>query len=81
MKDTTQNCFKVGLDKLFKHLLPTGGTQLTDDHIRSVYLLDTGSTVIVCRSVFFGDYMVPGAESRAYDEVTDLTQLTTVIEK
>lgn len=32
VKDTSQQCFKVGLDKLLKHLAPTG--TLTDDHIR-----------------------------------------------
>ena len=33
------------------------------------------------RSLFFGDYMVPGAEPRVYDEVTDFDQLTSTIEK
>lgn len=31
------------------------------------------------RSLFFGDYMV--AENKVYDEVTDLKQLTEVMEK
>lgn len=31
------------------------------------------------RSLFFGDYMI--AENKVYDEVTDLKQLTEVIEK
>lgn len=35
VKETAQQCFKVTLDKLFKHLVPMGGS-LTDDHIRSV---------------------------------------------
>jgi len=33
------------------------------------------------RGLFFGDYMIPGAEPRIYDEVLDFTQLTSTIEK
>ena len=33
------------------------------------------------RGLFFGDYMVPGAEPRYYDEVTDFGELTSTMEK
>ena len=33
------------------------------------------------RGLFFGDYMVPGADPRIYDEVQNLEELTTTIEK
>lgn len=65
VKDTTQQQFKVGLDKLLRHLAPPTGN-LIDDNIRGL---------------FFGDYMVPGAEPRVYDEITDFVELTSVIEK
>ncbi|XP_039631019.1 dynein heavy chain 3, axonemal [Polypterus senegalus] len=32
------------------------------------------------RSLFFGDYLKPDADTRAYDEITDLRQLTGVME-
>lgn len=32
------------------------------------------------RSLFFGDYMIPGADPRVYDEVSDFKELTTTIE-
>ena len=34
-----------------------------------------------CRSLFFGDYMVPGADPRVYDEVKDFKELTSTIER
>lgn len=45
--------------------LMTGGA-ITDDNVRSL---------------FFGDYMIPGAEPRVYDEVKDFKKLTTTVEK
>lgn len=33
------------------------------------------------RSLFFGDYMVPGADPRCYDEVTDFKELTSTMER
>lgn len=33
------------------------------------------------RGLFFGDYMVPGADPRYYDEVTDFAELTSTMEK
>ena len=33
------------------------------------------------RGLFFGDYMVPGADPRYYDEVTDFKELTNTMEK
>ena len=44
----------------------TSGSSLKDDDIRSL---------------FFGDYMVPGADPRYYDEVTDFNELTSTMEK
>ena len=32
------------------------------------------------RSLFFGDYMLPDADKRIYNEVTDLKELTRVME-
>lgn len=34
-----------------------------------------------CRSLFFGDYMIPGADPAVYDEITDFTQLTSTVER
>jgi dynein heavy chain len=62
VKDTTQQQFKVSLEKLLRHLAPRG--QLEDDHIRGL---------------FFGDYMGSG-DNRVYDEVTDFSKLTEVME-
>ncbi|XP_032303513.1 dynein heavy chain 3, axonemal isoform X3 [Coturnix japonica] len=39
--------------------------EVTDDHIRSL---------------FFGDYLEPDSSTKAYDEITDLEQLTSVME-
>ena len=33
------------------------------------------------RSLFFGDYMAPGADPKVYDEVSDFKELTSTIEK
>ena len=63
VKDTTQQQFKVSLEKLLRHLAPRG--QLEDDHIRGL---------------FFGDYMGSG-DNRVYDEVTDFSKLTEVMER
>ncbi|XP_069036810.1 dynein axonemal heavy chain 3 isoform X1 [Lepisosteus oculatus] len=43
----------------------TPSGKVTDDHIRSL---------------FFGDYLKPDADTKAYDEITDLKQLTGVME-
>ena len=43
-----------------------GGRKVGDDDIRGL---------------FFGDYMIPGAEPRIYNEVQDFQQLTSTIEK
>ncbi|KAL5473898.1 hypothetical protein EMCRGX_G028462 [Ephydatia muelleri] len=32
------------------------------------------------RGLFFGDYLIPGADPRVYDEVTDFKELTTIME-
>lgn len=61
----TQDNFKTNLDKLLNHL-SAPGAGLVDDNVRSL---------------FFGDYMVPGADPRIYDEITDFEQLTLCIER
>jgi dynein heavy chain len=64
VKTTTQDQFKVNIDKLLKHLAPDSGS-LIDDNIRGL---------------FFGDYMVAGTDVKVYDEVTDFVQLSSVID-
>ena len=64
MKEALQQHFKISVDKLLKHLTKTS-SDLTDDDFRGL---------------FFGDYMVPGAAPRIYDEVLDFAQLTTTME-
>lgn len=63
--DTLSQQFKMTTDKLLGHL-SQGGKSVVDDDIRSL---------------FFGDYMIPGAEPKIYDEVQDFTELTSTIEK
>ena len=45
--------------------------------------LTTTATVTddTIRGLFFGDYMIPGAEPRVYDEVSDFKELTSAVEK
>ncbi|XP_031567893.1 dynein heavy chain 3, axonemal-like [Actinia tenebrosa] len=64
IKETTKQQFKLDMDRLVGHLVPTG-QKLKDDHIRNL---------------FFGDYMVPDSADKIYDEVTDFKLLTTQIE-
>ena len=61
----TQDQFKTSIDKLLKHLAPPGGN-VVDDTVRGL---------------FFGDYMIQGADPRIYNEVTDFAELTTTIER
>ena len=61
----TQDQFKTSIDKLLKHLVPPGGS-VVDDTVRGL---------------FFGDYMIQGADPRIYNEVTDFAELTTTIER
>jgi dynein heavy chain len=64
IKETTKQQFKLDMDRLVGHLVPTG-QKLMDDHIRNL---------------FFGDYMVPDSLDKIYDEVMDFKLLTTQIE-
>jgi len=64
IKETTKQQFKLDMDRLVGHLVPTG-QKLKDDHIRNL---------------FFGDYMTPDSADKIYDEVTDFGQLTSQIE-
>jgi len=61
-----QNAFKKDFNKIFPHLLNEGATEIVDDNLRSL---------------FFGDYMVPGADPRKYDEVQDMDGLKTRMEE
>ncbi|KAK3717325.1 hypothetical protein QZH41_011557, partial [Actinostola sp. cb2023] len=64
IKETTKQQFKLDLDRLVGHLVPTG-QKLKDDHIRNL---------------FFGDYTVPDSADKIYDEVNDFKVLTAQIE-
>ena len=65
VQETLGQQFKMTVDKLLGHLV-AGGKGVADDDIRGL---------------FFGDYMIPGAEPKIYDEVQDFTELTSTIEK
>eukprot|EP00118_Oscarella_pearsei_P019988 m.215265 g.215265 ORF g.215265 m.215265 type:complete len:3605 (+) comp39831_c0_seq13:113-10927(+) len=66
IKETLQSQFKQSIDRLMKHLQPKGSTStVQDDDIRSL---------------FFGNYINPEVDPKIYDEVTDLGQLTEVME-
>ena len=65
VQETLSQQFKMTTDKLLGHLAE-GGKAVVDDDIRSL---------------FFGDYMIPGAEPKIYDEVQNFTELTSIIEK
>lgn len=58
--------YKKDLAKILPHLKTEGNDFVTDDNLRSL---------------FFGDYMVPGADPRKYDEVTDLDLLKEKMEE
>ncbi|XP_048576009.1 dynein axonemal heavy chain 3 isoform X2 [Nematostella vectensis] len=64
IKDTIKQQFKLEMDRLVGHLVPTG-QKLKDEHIRNL---------------FFGDYMAPESPDKIYDEVSDLKALTTQME-
>lgn len=61
---TIQENFKIEAQKLLGHLAPEGKT-LEDVHIRSL---------------IFGDYMDPKADNKIYDEVSDLHELSDIME-
>jgi dynein heavy chain len=64
VQETLSQQFKMPTDMLLGHLAE-GGEAVEDDNIRSL---------------FFGDYMIPGAEPKIYDEVQSFSDLTSVIE-
>lgn len=64
VSETLTENFKIEMTKLLGHLL-TGNEKLEDNHIRKL---------------LFGDYMDPKAEPKIYDEVSDLQELTDVME-
>ena len=65
VQETLSQQFKMTTDRLLGHLAE-GGKAVVDDDIRSL---------------FFGDYMIPGAEPKIYNEVQNFTELTSTIEK
>ncbi|XP_065826535.1 dynein axonemal heavy chain 3-like isoform X2 [Oscarella lobularis] len=66
IKETLQSQFKMNIDRLMKHLQPQGSTSsVQDDDIRSL---------------LFGNYINPESDAKIYDEVTDMGQLTEVME-
>ena len=62
----TQDQFQLNTKTLFSHLISDEAKGLQDDDMRSL---------------FFGDYMEPGAEPRVYDEVQDLGLLRDTMEE
>ena len=66
MTDVFNNTLKVNPNKLCGHLISEGAEELTDDNLRSL---------------FFGDYMIAGADPRKYDEVQDMDKLQETMEE
>ena len=66
MQGAVKEDLKQDWNKLFDHLKSEGSSEVTDDNIRSL---------------FFGDFMISGAEPRLYDEVTDMARLKEVMEE
>ena len=64
MKDSTQDNFKVSLEKVLSHL-SQGARSLEASHIRSL---------------FFGDFGNPNSNIKIYDEITDQAGLKTVMD-
>ncbi|CAG0885871.1 unnamed protein product [Darwinula stevensoni] len=64
LQNSCQNHFKTSLERCLPHLVGQMGT-----------LEEKG-----IRKLFFGDYIYPDAESKVYDEITDLERLTAVME-
>jgi dynein heavy chain len=62
----TQDQFNINTKSLFGHLITDEAKGLQDDDMRSL---------------FFGDYMEPGAEPRVYNEVKDLDLLRETMEE
>ncbi len=56
--------FKIDLYKLLDHLAPKS-ERLRDKHVRNLV---------------FGDYSKPDIDSKTYDEITDLDELSRVME-
>ncbi len=80
VKEMLQQFFKVNIDKLLSGLATSD--KLVDDDIRSVNDFKYGLVYKdFYRSLFFGDYMVPGADPTIYDEITDFTNLTSSVER
>eukprot|EP00055_Hartaetosiga_balthica_P018142 m.129163 g.129163 ORF g.129163 m.129163 type:complete len:2586 (+) comp9459_c1_seq4:2-7759(+) len=66
MKQTCKEQFKVDFKTLFQHLATDPSIGPVDDDMRSL---------------FFGDYMMPGADPRIYDEVQNMDMLRETIEE
>ncbi|CAF0812221.1 unnamed protein product [Brachionus calyciflorus] len=61
VKKVLNEILKIDMDKLLEHLTEPQGSKLTDNNIRSL---------------IFGDYARPESESKIYDEITDLNELS-----
>ncbi|EDQ84751.1 uncharacterized protein MONBRDRAFT_39136 [Monosiga brevicollis MX1] len=66
VRDVTKEHFKVDSQTLFSHLVSDQAVGLQDDDLRSL---------------FFGDFMEPGADPRVYDEVQDMDRLRETMEE
>jgi dynein heavy chain len=64
--NVTKDFLKNDMNKLFVHLISEGETELSDDNLRSL---------------FFGDFMVPGADPAKYDEIQDMEKLQKTMEE
>lgn len=66
VKAVTKNTFKTDFNSLFQHLASNQQQGVIDDDMRSL---------------FFGDYMIPAADPRIYDEIQDMDALREVMEE
>lgn len=64
VKSVLSEVNKIDMAKLLEHLTPKN-ERLSDNHIRSL---------------MFGDYGKPDSNDKIYDEVTDLDELSKVME-
>lgn len=65
MSETVAEHFRMDMQKLLGHLAPAE-TEVQDIHLRNL---------------IFGDYMDPTADIRIYDEITDLDELSEIMER
>ena len=61
VKKVLNDILKIDMDKLLEHLVEPKGAKLNDNNVRSL---------------IFGDYAFADTESKTYDEITDLEELS-----